>query len=121
MLNRRGFRALVALAAIGLVAAMVPPVFSVIANVATPTFRPSGGVFCKHSVSVIISSTTSGASIRYTIDGSTPTSTHGRALANGGTVSVSPGPTRTLKAIACKSGMTNSAVRSGSYEYDCGQ
>ena len=121
MLNRRGFRALVALAAIGLVAAMVPPVFSVIANVATPTFRPSGGRFCKHSVSVIISSTTSGASIRYTTDGSTPTSTHGTALANGGTVSVGPGPKRTLKAIACKSGMTNSAVRSGSYEYDCGQ
>ena len=121
MLNRVGFRALVALAAIGLVAAMVPPVFSVIANVATPTFRPSGGRFCKHSVSVIISSTTSGASIRYTIDGSTPTSTHGTALANGGTVSVGPGPRRTLKAIACKSGMTNSAVRSGRYEYDCGQ
>jgi len=121
MLNRRGFRALAALAVIGLVAAMVLPVFAVIAKVATPTFNPSGGLFCKHLVSVRISSTTSGASIRYTTDGSTPTSTHGTALANGGTVSVSPGPRRTLKAIACKSGMTNSAVCSGRYEYDCGQ
>ncbi len=121
MLNRRGFRALAALAVIGLVAAMVLPVFAVIAKVATPTFNPSGGLFCKHLVSVRISSTTSGASIRYTTDGSTPTSTHGTALANGATVSVNPSPTRTLKAIAFKSGMTNSDVRSGAYEYDCGQ
>ena len=120
MLNRRGFRALAALAVIGLVAAMVLPVFAVIAKVATPTFNPSGGLFCKHLVSVRISSTTSGASIRYTTDGSTPTSTHGTLVANSGSVTLSLGH-KTLQAIAFKSGMTNSAVCSNSYEYDCGQ
>src|SRR5205823_3732647 len=58
-----------------------------------------------------ISSTTSGASIRYTINGSTPTSTNGTLYA--GPVSINS--TTTLKAIAYKSGMTDSPVTSGTY------
>jgi RHS repeat-associated protein len=94
-----------------------------LAQVATPTFSPGGGLYCAHSVNVTISTTTTGASIRYTTDGSTPTSTHGTAIANGGTATVSGIDALgvTLQAMAYKSGMTDSTVHSDTYTYDCGQ
>ncbi len=79
-------------------------------TVATPTLNPPAGSYSS-AQSVAISSATSGASIRYTLDGSTPTSSSGTLYA--GPVSVSS--SATLKAIAYKSGSTNSAVRSGDY------
>src|SRR5258708_2423819 len=78
--------------------------------VAAPTFSPAAGTYTS-AQSVTISSTTSGAAIRYTTDGSTPTSTTGTVY----TSAVSIGSTTTLKAIAYKSGMTDSAVTSGTY------
>jgi len=60
---------------------------------------------------VTISTTTSGASIRYTTDGSTPTSTTGTLYS----APVAVGVTETLKAIAYKTGMTDSAVASAAY------
>ena len=58
-----------------------------------------------------ISSTTVGASIRYTTDGSTPTSTTGTVY----TTPVSVAATQTLKAIAYLSGYTDSSVSSAAY------
>ena len=79
--------------------------------VANPTFSPAGGSYTS-TQSVTIASTTSGASIRYTLDGTNPTSSVGTlysvpvAITTTGTV---------LKAIAYKSGMSDSAVTSATY------
>jgi hypothetical protein len=81
-----------------------------IAQTAAPTFTPAGGTYSS-AQTVSISSTTSGASIRYTTDGSTPTSTTGTLYS--GPISVSA--TKTIKAIAYASGMANSAVTSATY------
>ncbi len=58
-----------------------------------------------------ISTTTGGATIRYTIDGSTPSETAGTIYS--GPVNISS--TTTLKAIAYESGMTDSAIFSATY------
>lgn len=84
-------------------------------TVVTPTFSPGGGTYAS-AQSVTISTTTSGASIRYTTDGTTPTSTTGTLYT--GPVSVSA--TTTLKAIAYASGMTDSAVASATYTISTG-
>src|SRR5439155_781939 len=78
-------------------------------SVAPPSFNPAGGTFAG-SVAVTMSTTTSGASIYYTTDGSTPTTAS----------SVYTGPvplttTTTLKAMAAASGMANSSVTSAAY------
>jgi hypothetical protein len=88
----------------------------------TPTLTPpSGSGPGGSTISVTISTETPGAYLRYTLDGSTPTcgsSGHGTTIpAQSGTVRV-PIPTvfgRTLKAIACKSGLTDSPIASGYY------
>src|SRR5207249_4324741 len=78
-------------------------------RVVAPTFSPPGGSFVG-SVTVTLSTTTSGASIYYTTDGSTPTTAS----------SVYTGPvplttTTTLRAMAAASGMSNSSVTSATY------
>ncbi len=78
--------------------------------VATPTFSPNGGNYTA-AQSVSISTTTSGALIRYTTDGSTPTETAGTVYSSPITVSA----TTTINAIAYASGMTDSAVASATY------
>lgn len=81
---------------------------------ATPTFSPAAGTYCG-SQSVTISSSTTGSTIYYTTDGSTPTtgSSHGTAGAANASVTVSS--SQTLKAIAVKDGLTNSTAASASY------
>jgi chitinase len=79
-------------------------------TVAAPTFTPGAGTYST-AQNVSISTTTSGASIRYTTNGTTPTSTTGTLYS--GPVSIST--TTTLKAIAYKSGSTDSSVTSGTY------
>jgi hypothetical protein len=79
-------------------------------QVAAPTFNPPGGSYSSPQP-VMITSTTAGASIRYTTDGSTPSSTFGTVY--GGSVLVSSN--LTLKAIAYKSGMTDSLVATAAY------
>ena len=74
-------------------------------QVAAPSFSPGGGVYSS-TQSVTISTTTSGATIRYTTDGSTPTSSSGTVYSS----AVSIASTTTLKAIAYKSGMSDSAA-----------
>jgi len=86
-------------------------------QVATPTFNPPAGTYSS-AQTVTISTTTSGASIAYTTDGSIPTEsggtvTHGTLLANGGAVSVAS--SETLKAIGFKSGDADSNVATAAY------
>src|SRR5438445_1391586 len=77
--------------------------------VATPTFSPGGGTY-PGSVTVTISDATSGATIHYTTDGSTPTTSS--AVYTGALTFTR---TTTLNAIAAATGMTNSAVASATY------
>ncbi len=72
---------------------------------AAPVITPATGTY-SGSQSVTISSSTSGAAIRYTTDGSTPTQTNGTVYT--GPFSVLA--TTTIKAVAYKSGLTDSDV-----------
>jgi endoglucanase Acf2 len=76
-------------------------------TVATPTITPATGTFTS-AQSVTISDNTSGATIRYTTDGSTPSETNGTVYSGAFNVSA----TTTVKAIAYMSGSTDSAVAS---------
>ncbi|HXC02223.1 MAG TPA: chitobiase/beta-hexosaminidase C-terminal domain-containing protein [Opitutaceae bacterium] len=80
------------------------------ATVATPVFSPAAGTYTS-AQSVTITSTTTGASIRYTTDGSMPSATVGTVYAS----PVSINATATLNAIAYKSSLTSSALKSGTY------
>src|SRR6266481_3683663 len=77
--------------------------------VATPTFSPGGGTYTG-SVTVTISDSTIGATIYYTTDGSTPT-TSSAVYSSALTFT----QTTTLNAMAAATGMTNSAVASATY------
>lgn len=86
---------------------------------ATPGFSPGTGAYAMFQT-VTITSTTSGVSLCYTTDGSTPaaatpgTCSHGSTLTNGGTISVAT--TQTVNALATiASGFTNSSVNSAIY------
>jgi uncharacterized repeat protein (TIGR03803 family) len=85
---------------------------------AAPTFSLAPGTYSSVQ-STTISSTTSGATIIYTTDGSTPTENNGTptgtgtTLSNGASVSVSS--TMILKAIAHATGDTDSTVASAIY------
>jgi len=82
----------------------------------TPTFSPVAGSYgdSQFPKTVTITSTfPAGLSIRYTTNGSTPSTTVGTLIASGGTASVTAGAT--LKAIAYKTAYNNSAVASGLY------
>ncbi|HTB79557.1 MAG TPA: chitobiase/beta-hexosaminidase C-terminal domain-containing protein [Opitutaceae bacterium] len=85
-------------------------IINTVGAVSAPDFSPAGGTFTT-AQSVIITSSTSGASIRYTTDGSTPSSTLGTIYF--GPVSISA--TTTFKAIAYKTALTDSAVTSGAF------
>lgn len=78
-------------------------------TVATPTFYPAGGTYSS-AQSVSISCSTSGATLRYTTDGSTPTANSPQY-----TVPFTVSSNTTVKVIAIKSGMNNSAVASATY------
>jgi lysophospholipase L1-like esterase len=78
--------------------------------VADPVFSPSAGPFSS-TQSVTITTATSGAAIRYTLDGTTPTNSMGMLYT--GAISVSA--TATLKAIAYKNGVADSNVVTATY------
>jgi len=80
---------------------------------AAPTFTPAAGTYGS-AQNVTISTTTGGASIRYTTDGTTPSDTVGTVYSS----AVSLTASCTLKAIAYKSGMGNSTVTTGVYTID---
>jgi hypothetical protein len=81
-------------------------------TVAAPTFTPGGGTYSS-AQTVTIGSTTTGATIRYTLDGSIPSQTNGTIYT--GPIVISSNTT--LKAIAYKSGMTDSTVSSATYAF----
>jgi Chitobiase/beta-hexosaminidase C-terminal domain/FG-GAP-like repeat len=77
---------------------------------ATPSFTPASGTSFSNSLSVSIADSTPGATIHYTTNGSTPTTTssvYSSPIAITGTT--------TIQAIATASGFTQSAVASASY------
>jgi hypothetical protein len=79
------------------------------ATVATPAFSLAAGTFTA-SQSVAISDSTSGATIYYTTNGTTPTTS---STKYSGAITVSA--SETLEAIAVATGDTNSAVASATY------
>ena len=81
----------------------------------TPVFSPASGIITQ-PVSVTISDSTPGATIYYTTNGSTPTTS---STVYSGPVSVST--SETLNAIAVASGLINSAVGSSSYTLNSGE
>ena len=85
--------------------------------VATPTFSVAGGAYTEDQ-SVPLLCGTAGATIRYTVNGSTPTATSAIYTAP---IAVSGGASgalvsTTVKAIAIKTGMTNSAIASATFD-----
>jgi len=78
-------------------------------QVATPTFSPAPGTYTA-ALPVMISDATSGATIYYTADGTTPTTASPQYSAP-----ITVSNTETIEAIAAASGMTNSAVATGIY------
>jgi len=90
---------------------------------AKPTLTPSDARRAAISVTVRIATKTAGAYLRYTLDGSTPTSgssgngTHIAAASE--KVSFRVGPReKTLKAIAYKPGLADSSIAEATYVYE---
>jgi len=83
-------------------------------SVATPTFSPAAGTYTA-AQAVTIKSTTAGAIVRYTLDGSSPT-TLSPIFAAPLTISA----TTTVKACAYKSEMAPSVVASATYTINLG-
>ncbi|MBN1676756.1 MAG: fibronectin type III domain-containing protein, partial [Kiritimatiellae bacterium] len=82
------------------------------ATVATPTFTKTRG-FYTATFSVSLSCATSGATIRFTTDGSKPTPSHGTVYS--GAFSISD--TTCLRAVGCKSGYTTSTTMTHTYVF----
>lgn len=78
-------------------------------TVATPKALPIAGTYTG-AQSVALTCATPDAKIYYTVDGATPDAT--KTLYNG---PIAVAATKTIKAIAIKSGMTNSAILSAAY------
>jgi hypothetical protein len=88
--------------------------YTISAQAATPTFNPAGGNYSS-AQSVTISDSTSGSTIYYTTNGTTPTT---NSAVYGSAINVSS--TETLEAIATASGYTQSAVGSAAYTISSG-
>lgn len=80
--------------------------------VAAPAFSPAGGTYTSPQ-SVVMSTTTAGAAIYYTTDGTTPSATHGTLYSTPVTIDYG---TTTLKAIAALAGLADSPVTSATYQ-----
>jgi len=82
---------------------------TIVTRAAAPAFNPPSGTYAG-SVAVALSTATSGATIRYTIDGSTPTASSAVY-----SVPIALTQTTTIRAMAVASGMTDSDVASATY------
>jgi chitinase len=83
-------------------------------TVTTPVFSPEGGTYSS-AQNVTISCATAGAAVRYTTDGSEPTSS-----SNEYTGAIKVSSSTTIKAKAFKSGMNDSATASAAYTINNG-
>ncbi len=81
-------------------------------GVSSPVFSPQSGTY-PNALDVTISSTTSGASIRYTTDGTDPTDTYGTLYSD--PIPIPENTLRFFKAIAYKTGWSPSVVTSATY------
>ena len=81
----------------------------IVETVATPTFTPEAGEY-NAAQNVTIACTTNGATIHYTTNGDTPTEESTEY-----TAAIPVSTTTTIKAIAVKDGMNNSAVATATY------
>jgi hypothetical protein len=84
-------------------------------TVAIPTFSPDPGTY-NTDQSVILSTTTSGATIYYTLDGSIPTISSTQYI--GAILFSGNNTTKTIQAFAVKSGMTDSGIARGTWTID---
>jgi hypothetical protein len=119
------FAALAAIIAITFLQACVGTAGTASTQCAKPTLTPPDASHSVTSVPVTIRTATEGAYLRYTLDGSTPTSGpsgNGTEItASSGTVSVEfgVGPKgTTLKAVAYKEGLADSPIAVGNYVYE---
>ena len=87
------------------------PVLTRLPQVAAPVFDPLNPGYFLVGTDVTITSATPGATIRYTVDGSTPTSSHGTVYSGPVTITEQT----TLKAIAYDGVIVDSPVVSGTY------
>ena len=78
---------------------------------ATPTFSPTAGTYTS-AQTVSLSDTTTGASIYYTTNGSTPTTA---SILYSASAPIAVSSTTTISAIAVATGCTNSDVATGTY------
>jgi nucleoid-associated protein YgaU len=99
------FLRIIPLLALSLVLINCPSTPKTPETVAAPTFTPAAGVYTS-AQTVAMATATEGAQIRYTTDGTDPTATSGMVYS--GPVSVAV--TTTLKAVAVKKDLTDSAV-----------
>lgn len=90
--------------------AVATAVYTITGKVANPGFSPPGGTYAS-AQSVALATATPGASIRYTIDSTTPSSTYGTVY----TLPIAVASSLTLKAIACRPGWDDSSVVSAAY------
>ena len=86
-------------------------------KVETPIMDPASGIYL-HDIEVTISCATTGASIYYTIDGTTPTKDSG--LYSAPIAIKGNGTTETIKAIAVKEGILDSNIAKESYVINYG-
>ena len=80
-----------------------------------PVANPTGGIYTSNQ-SVLLSSATAGASIRYTLDGTPPSSTTGTLYTSG--VGIPIATTTRLMAIAYKAGMADSEILDAQYNLE---
>jgi len=83
-------------------------------TLASPVFSSTGGLF--NVVQTITLTADTGAEIRYTTNGTDPDCTGGTVYTAG--ISIATDGTTTIKAIACQTGMTASAVSTASFTLD---
>jgi len=114
------FEVLAAIIAVTILQACAATTMTTTTQCAKPTLTPPGVSGNVRNVTVTIRTATAGAYLRYTLDGSTPTSSHGTLIpAVSGKASFSfDARGRTLKAIAYKAGWTTSLIAVGNYVYE---
>jgi hypothetical protein len=99
----------IAVANNGLASAVAAAVYTIVPPAVTPAFSPAPGTYSS-AQTVTISTTTPSATIHFTTDGSTPTTS---SPVYSGSITVAA--SETVKAIAVATGYTTSAVGSAAY------